>query len=149
MVLVGWVMRSFGLVLIAAAAVSGCAAVSSLDDEYGSAPPDGEVTLDSGLNYYVWQHKTKPKIMVAADIEQVRSSGITAGLTMGIGTAMVPQPVLEQVAKKWFEQKEQPYCHTTASFVSHSLYSEVDFECDPPPPPPPPPPPKRKLPPKR
>lgn len=121
--------------LALAACVAGCATVSYLSSEYGSAEKDGDVLMPDGSQYLVWMHKTKPKVVLTVSIDRAANMGLARGLTFGAVGDKIPQPVWEEAARRWFEQSGRPECRTTRGYQidEKSTTFEFDYECARPP----------------
>jgi hypothetical protein len=114
---------------VAALALSACATMNYLTSEYGSAPRDGAVTLPDGASYWVWVHKTKPKIIISVDPNQAIAMGFATGLTFGGVRETIPPPIFEDVAQRWFAQTGRPECKTTRGYPIDRLYFEFEYQC--------------------
>lgn len=121
----------WGVVAVAACiALTGCATVNYLSNEYGTAPKDGTVTLEDGSGWWIWVHKTKAKLIVSVDLNQATGIGLASGLTFGAINNAPPPPVFEKVAARWFAE-HRPECHTTKGYPIDRVYYEFDYECAP------------------
>lgn len=130
------VMMAAALAVASAGGVGGCATMSYLSQEYGSAREDGAVVLDSGLRYLVWHHKSGRRIIISADVSQAMGMGLATGLTFGAADESIPKPVFDEVARRWFAQTCRPECRTVSGHPIHRVYYEYEFTCAPEPPPP-------------
>ena len=119
-----------GLCLIAAVlALGGCATMNYLSSEYGDGQErTGEVTLADGSTYWVWEHRTKPKIMISIDAKQALGMGAVSGLTFGGAGGAIPPPIFEQVAARWFAER-RPTCRLARGIPIDRMYYEVEYVC--------------------
>jgi hypothetical protein len=120
------------IVLIAAIAaaliLSACATVNYLYEEYGTADKDGSVLLEDGTNFWIWLHKSKPKMIVSVDVAGAAATGFITGLTFGATSGAPPQPLFERAAARWFAE-HRPNCHTTKAVPIEKVQFEFDYEC--------------------
>jgi hypothetical protein len=114
------------------ACLAGCASVNYLYDEYGTADKDGSITFDDGTNYWIWLHKSKPKMIVSLDPAGAAATGFVSGLTFGGTSGAPPQPLFERAAAKWFAEN-RPNCRTTRAVPIEKVQFEFDYECASPP----------------
>lgn len=126
----GVMMLAGGAALAGCALVlTGCATISYLTTEYGSASRDGEVTTPDGATFWIWQHKSKSKLMVSVDPARAAGMGAVSGLTFGAVRDGIPQPIFEDVAQRWFAQSGRPQCRTVKGYPIDRLYFEFDIDC--------------------
>ena len=122
-------------IALAAAAVlacAGCATVSYVTQEYGSALKDGQVMVRGTDAFDVWVHKTKPKLMVVVSLSRAAGMGMAQGLTLGGVQAGAPEPDFEAAAVQWFADQGKPHCKVGRGRRIDAIYYEFDYDCAPP-----------------
>jgi hypothetical protein len=123
-------LRWIAVVSLALAA-AGCATVSYLTENYGTANKDGEVTLPNGTTYWIFENKTKPKMLVSTDAAQAAQMGMVAGLTFGGVSGAIPPPIFEQAAQQWLAQTGRAHCRLVGGYPIDRMYYEFNVACDP------------------
>jgi hypothetical protein len=120
-------MRSTIAFLVAMLCAS-CATMNYLHQEYGSAPPDATIILPSGSGFWVFAHKTKPKLIVAVDPQHAAGIGISSGLTGGAASGAPPYAEFDAAAKQWLDGN-RPGCRAVNGHPIERVYYEYEFEC--------------------
>lgn len=125
-------MRSGYVVAVASALLlSGCATANYLTSEYGTGRYDGTVTMPDGSGWWIWEHKSRQRLVISVDPAQAAGMGMVAGLTFGGAAGAIPPPIFERVAERWFSERGKPQCRTTRGHPIDRYYYEFDYECPP------------------
>jgi ABC-type Fe3+-hydroxamate transport system substrate-binding protein len=124
-------MLRFAMVMACALALAGCATISYLKTEYGSASPDKTVKLEDGTGFWVFLHKTRPKVIVSVDPETASGMGFAQGLTFGAAGGAPVYAAFDRAAQETLDEK-QPGCRATNPRPLEKVYFEYDVVCPPP-----------------
>lgn len=129
-------IEAWATLVAAAMMLSACGTVNYLHKEYGSADPDMIIEKPDG-GFWVFAHKTKPKLIVSVNPQRAAGMGMLQGLTYG-ATAGGPVYAEFDAAAKQFMDERRPGCRAVNGQEIDKVYREYDVECPPPPAPPPP-----------
>jgi hypothetical protein len=123
----GAMMKRNVALLAVALALSGCASVSYILDNYQGVQPVAVPMPDD--RYRVFEHKTENKLMVTTSIQKAGADGFGRGLTFGIVNPQAPKPLFQAGAERYLAETARKHCRVTDGYELVQTQYEFKFAC--------------------
>jgi hypothetical protein len=131
-------MRILGIVMLCTA-LSGCASVNYIMQEYQGIPVVDVRMPDD--NYRIFDKPAASKLMATSSLASAAGQGFVRGLTLGAVPTDSPKPLFEAAALQFLTESGRPNCRIVDAYLLARPQWEVKYDCSPPPvavlPPPP------------